>query len=131
MMPAEPAVADAAVERVSELMGEIVIGEEWHGPTGPPVALGPPAPTPAVEPPFVSQFPDKVNFNHKWKLRTKWLELARKAEKDGELSPYDIHILKWFLVGDEVVFYPKGFQELWDVVSDENKLNMMLNHSVD
>jgi hypothetical protein len=116
--------SDPAVEEVSELVSGIEIGKASPGeePVRPPIL------EPVREPIPLS---NHVNFGCDRAIREKWLEIAQRAEERGELGDYDIYLINWFVVGDKGCFYEQGFKEIWEAVNDDEKLNMMINHSVD
>ena len=98
-------VADEVAMDESDVAGgRASSGGELPATTGQPVTFDP-----AAQPQFVHKLPLEVNFDYARELRQRWLMEARKAEEAGELSAIDLHIIKWYLVGDPEVFYPETF----------------------
>ena len=66
------------------------------------------------------------------------LKKARRIEKKGYYSQSDIYLLNWFLVGDCACFWQKPtryegepmFRDVYDCVTDPNKLNLMVDNPV-
>ena len=144
--PMAPATGspDSAVEQVKrDLAGIRIIedtnamderGEAGGGESSAgelPATTGPPGTfSPAAQPPFVHTLPLEVNFDYARELRQGWLMEARRIEAAGELSAVDLHLINLYLVGDKEVYSATTFPLIWDVVSDERKLDMFKDHTV-